>query len=371
MIQFVLAAPASGSGKTTLTCALLAALKKRGFSPCAFKSGPDYIDPMFHRSAFRVDSHNLDLFFSAPDTVRALYAHYAAGHDAALCEGAMGFYDGLNCTTAASAWALADTLGLPVLLVVQPKGASVTLAAQINGLKNFRTPSHLAGILLNDCSPRLHQLLAPLLERETGLPVLGYLPHLPDAVVESRHLGLKTAEEVSGLQEKIERLAEAVSATLDWERLLALTSLPAPVSPLPDFLTPASPTVRIAVAKDEAFCFTYAETLDALRAAGVSYRATVEVAEAAFPDKQYEGLVYPAGDYDAVRVVLGEGAGANWWCVMFPPLCLPAAQDRGGNIDAFLDGDELKVVESSGRYEPRFKIVEIIEELREKTSPEN
>ena len=71
------------------------------------------------------------------------------------------------------------------------------------------------------------------------------------------------------------------------------------------------------------------------------------------------------------EVVLGEGAGHNWWCVMFPPLCLPAAQDRGGNIDAFLDGDELKVVESSGRYEPRFKIVEIIEELREKTSPEN
>ena len=199
MIQFVLAAPASGSGKTTLTCALLAALKKRGFCPCAFKSGPDYIDPMFHRSALRVDSHNLDLFFSAPDTVRALYAHYAAGHDAALCEGAMGFYDGLNCTTTASAWALADTLGLPVLLVVQPKGASVTLAAQINGLKNFRTPSHLAGILLNDCSPRLHQLLAPLLERETGLPVLGYLPHLPDAVVESRHLGLKTAGEIAGV----------------------------------------------------------------------------------------------------------------------------------------------------------------------------
>jgi stage II sporulation protein R len=79
----------------------------------------------------------------------------------------------------------------------------------------------------------------------------------------------------------------------------------------------------------------------------------------------------PAGRYTAVKVVIGEGAGHNWWCVMFPPLCLPAAQDRGGNIDAFLDGDELKVVESSGRYEPRFKIVEIIEELREKTSPEN
>ena len=192
MIQFLVAAPCSGSGKTTLTCALLAALKRRGQDPCSFKSGPDYIDPMFHRAVLGVESHNLDLFFSAPETVRALYAQAAAGHGAAVCEGAMGFYDGLGgVSDTASAWHLADTLGLPVLLVVQPRGASLTLAAQINGLKQFRTPSHLAGILLNDCAPHLYALLAPMLERETGLPVLGYLPHLPDAALESRHLGLK------------------------------------------------------------------------------------------------------------------------------------------------------------------------------------
>ena len=154
MIQFLVAAPCSGSGKTTLTCALLAALKRRGQEPCSFKSGPDYIDPMFHRAVLGVESHNLDLFFSAPETVRALYAQAAAGHGAAVCEGAMGFYDGLGgVSDTASAWHLADTLGLPVLLVVQPRGASLTLAAQINGLKQFRTPSHLAGILLNDCRP--------------------------------------------------------------------------------------------------------------------------------------------------------------------------------------------------------------------------
>ena len=118
MMQFLVAAPCSGSGKTTLTCALLAALKRRGADPCAFKSGPDYIDPMFHRAVLGVESHNLDLFFSAPDTVRALYAQGAAGHGAAVCEGAMGFYDGLGgVTDTASAWHLADTLGLPVLLV--------------------------------------------------------------------------------------------------------------------------------------------------------------------------------------------------------------------------------------------------------------
>ena len=90
MIQFLLAAPRSGSGKTTMTCALLMALKRRGCAPCAFKSGPDYIDPMFHRSALQVDSHNLDLFLSNRDMVRAIFARYAAGHGAAVCEGAMG-----------------------------------------------------------------------------------------------------------------------------------------------------------------------------------------------------------------------------------------------------------------------------------------
>ena len=112
MIQFLLAAPRSGSGKTTMTCALLMALKRRGCAPCAFKSGPDYIDPMFHRAVLEVESRNLDLFFSAPETVRTLYAKGAAGHGAAVCEGAMGFYDGLGgVSDRASAWHLADTLG--------------------------------------------------------------------------------------------------------------------------------------------------------------------------------------------------------------------------------------------------------------------
>lgn len=171
MMQFLIAAPSSGSGKTTVACAVLAALKKRGADPCAFKSGPDYIDPMFHRSALQADSHNLDLFLSNREMVRAIFARYAAGHGAAVCEGAMGFYDGQGLTTRASAWDLADTLGLPVLLVVQPKGASVTLAAQIQGLVNFRKNSHVSGILLNDCSEKLYKMLKALLERETGLPV--------------------------------------------------------------------------------------------------------------------------------------------------------------------------------------------------------
>ena len=293
MIQFLLAAPRSGSGKTTMTCALLMALKRRGCAPCAFKSGPDYIDPMFHRAVLGVESRNLDLFFSAPETVRTLYAKGAAGHGAAVCEGAMGFYDGLGgVSDRASAWHLADTLGLPVLLVVEPKGQSLTLAAELNGLVNFRTPSHIAGILLNNCTARMHALLAPMLEEETGLPVLGFLPKLPEAVIGSRHLGLYTAAEVENLQQKLALLADAAEEHIDWPRLLALCEKEPPALPVQPETPPAR--VRIAVAQDEAFCFTYAETLEAFRDAGAEVVFFSPLRDTALPEN-IGGLYLPGG----------------------------------------------------------------------------
>ena len=293
MIRFLLAAPRSGSGKTTMACALLASLQRQGRTPCAFKCGPDYIDPMFHRAVLGVESHNLDLFFSSPETVRTLYAQGAAGHGAAVCEGAMGFYDGLGgVTPTASAWHLADTLGLPVLLVLRPKGASLTLAALVQGLLNFRKPSHIAGILLNDCKPALYNMLAPMLEAETGLPVLGYLPPLPEAAIASRHLGLYTAAEVDDLQQKLSLLADAAVDTLDWPRLLALCEGPAPAAS--QTLNQTPPQVKIAVARDEAFCFAYAETLEALQSAGAELVFFSPLQDAALPEG-IGGLYLPGG----------------------------------------------------------------------------
>ena len=292
MLQLVLAAPRSGSGKTTAACALLAALQARGEYPCAFKSGPDYIDPMFHRSVLGVESHNLDLFFSTPATVCRLYAQNAAGHGAAVVEGAMGYYDGLGGTSAtASAWHLADTLGLPVLLVVRPKGASLTLAAELRGLMAFRTPHHLAGILLNDCSETLYKLLAPMLEKETGLPVIGYLPPLPEAAIESRHLGLKTAGEIAELQNKIKILSDAAQKTIDWPRFAALFDCPAPAA-APRNVPLAN--VRIAVARDAAFCFTYAETLEALQEKSAELCFFSPLEDTALPPN-IGGLYLPGG----------------------------------------------------------------------------
>ena len=292
MLQLVLAAPRSGSGKTTAACALLAAMQARGLAPCAFKSGPDYIDPMFHRAVLGVESHNLDLFFSKPETVWELYARHAAGHGAAVVEGAMGYYDGLGgVADTASAWHLADTLNLPALLVVRPKGASLTLAAELRGLMAFRTPHHIAGILLNDCKESLYKMLRPMLEKETGLPVVGCLPPLPEAAIESRHLGLKTAAEITDLQRKIALLADAAQRGIDWALLEKLCGRPAPAAIPQNF--PAT-RVRIAVAQDAAFCFTYAETLEALRENGAELCFFSPLTDAALPENS-GGLYLPGG----------------------------------------------------------------------------
>lgn len=306
MIEVLLAAPASGSGKTAVTCALLRALQRRGLQPCAFKCGPDYIDPMFHRAMLGVPSHNLDLFLAQPQTVQTLYEGACRDHGAAVCEGVMGFYDGVGgVTTQASAWQVADTLHLPVLLVVRPKGASLTLAAQIRGLQAFRTPSHLAGILLNDCTPMLADSLAPMLERETGLPVVGCLPHLPEAVLESRHLGLYTAAEIENLTVRLDKMATALEENADLDRLLHLFERPSRSVP-PS--TPQAPsTVPIAVAKDEAFCFTYAETLEVLRQYGAEPVFFSPLHDSALPDA-IGGLYLPGGYPELYAQALAENA---------------------------------------------------------------
>ncbi len=304
MVELMVSAPASGSGKTVLTCALLSALKHRGLDPCAFKCGPDYIDPMFHRSALGVDSRNLDLFLSGEDTVRALYRRCGGGRGAAVVEGAMGFYDGLGGTTdRASAWHAAHTLDLPVLLAVRPRGASLTLAAQIGGLLEFRTPSHIAGLFLTDCSPTLAKSLAPMLEGETGLPVVGHLPHMAEAVLESRHLGLHTAGEIGDLAARIGRAAQVLDEAMDWDRFFALFDRrPGWEAPPPRH---GAETVPLAVARDEAFCFTYAETLDALRDAGAELVFFSPLRDEKLPENAC-GLYLPGGYPELYAAQLAE-----------------------------------------------------------------
>lgn len=180
----------------------------------------------------------------------------------------MGLYDGVGgVTDRASAWHVSRTLELPVLLTVRPKGSSLTLAAQIRGLQAFRQGGPIRGLLLNDCPPALVKSLGPMLEAETGIPVLGCLPHLPEAEFGSRHLGLYTAAEIEDLSRRLTVLAEALEAHVDVDRLLTLCDDGKPV-PAPEPQMERTGGVPIAVARDEAFSFLYPENLEALEEAG-------------------------------------------------------------------------------------------------------
>lgn len=291
MRRIMIAAMGSGSGKTVVTCGLLRAFQRRGLSAQGFKCGPDYIDPMFHRRVLGIPSRNLDLFLQGRGGVLRTLAGQRA--EIALLEGAMGFYDGVGGTEEASAWQVAETADVPVLLVLRPRGASLTLAAQVRGMMDFRWPSHIAGLFLADCKPALFAHLRPILEGGTGLPVLGYLPPMEEARLESRHLGLLTAGEIRDLEGRFDAIAGKLEETADLDRLLELAG-EAPPSP-GGGTPPAKGRCTIAVARDRAFCFYYEDSLDALRAAGAELRPFSPLEDRALPeaDGLYLGGGYP------------------------------------------------------------------------------
>ena len=277
--KLMISALSSGSGKTVLTCALLAALAKKGISCESFKCGPDYLDPMFHEQVLGIPAGNLDLFLQGFDGVHRTLSSQKAS--LALLEGAMGFYDGVAGTTDASAWEIAATQQLPVVLAVHPSGTSVTLAAQIRGMMAFRDPSQIRGLILTMCSRTLYEHLRPVLERETGLKVLGYLPVMEELKLESRHLGLVTAGEIPDLKSRFDAAAVQILRTVDLEAFCSLaedapessTALHSCAANAASDITAlkqtaALPPATIAVARDEAFCFYYRDSLQALEDAG-------------------------------------------------------------------------------------------------------
>ncbi len=294
MNRILFAGLSSGSGKTAVTCACLRALQKKGISAAAFKCGPDYIDPMFHQRVLGIPGENLDLFFADAKTLQRQIACYEQRCKIAVLEGVMGYYDGLGgVSDRDSTWDVACATNTPVILVVRPKGASLTIAAQVQGMLSFRKRNQLAGILLNDCSEMMARLLAPMLEEQTGLPVVGFLPHVEDASFESRHLGLVTAQEVGALSEKVDRLADAFLQHVDLEQMLRIaatadaagenaeqkdntvTANGAEKAGAPtdraavQVSTPAARQLRIGIAQDTAFCFYYEENKRALRQQGL------------------------------------------------------------------------------------------------------
>ena len=219
----VIAACASHSGKTLITCALLQALRNRGEVPAAFKCGPDFIDPMFHKVVTGNDSRNLDLFFSDGADIRRMIA--GCGGTCAVIEGVMGIYDGATLSSIrGSTYEAAAESASPVILIADAAKKGRTLLAEIKGILREDTKSCVKGLILNRISGAFYTSLKDVLEKELDeagfqTTVLGYLPVVPDLRLDSRHLGLVLPDEIDGIRTQIEKAAGILETTVDLDRL--------------------------------------------------------------------------------------------------------------------------------------------------------
>lgn len=372
--RIMLAAPKSGSGKTLLTCGLLEVLRRRGLNPIACKCGPDYIDPMFHRYVLGIPGRNLDSFFLPAEGVRKVLVDAVREEQAgiAVLEGVMGYYDGLGGTeTSASSWEIAEITDTPAILVLDCKGASLSVAAMASGFLHFRKKSHIAGVILNRVSSMYYERLAAAVEEASGLPVLGYLPESEEYRMESRHLGLFLPGEIDRLRERIGRLADQMEKSIAVDRVLEVAGmLPLRIEnkekekaenesmeaeSIAKF--PAcqeqkvTSRVRIGVARDEAFCFYYQENFCLLEQMGAELVYFSPLRDKKIPDR-VDGLLFGGGYPENYARELAKNAAMRESIRRSIAAGMPFLAECGGflYLHRTLEGSDGKHWEMAGVY---------------------
>lgn len=285
-----LGAPASGQGKTLVAAGLARWLRKQGLSVRAFKTGPDFLDPMLLAQASGAPVYNLDGWMGGIAHCRDLLQSAAAEADFLLLEGVMGLFDG-PCSTAD----LAEALGLPVAAVIDATGMGQSFGAVALGLARYRPALAFRGVLANRVAGARHAAML-----QEGLPAdiayLGGLPRTPQLALPSRHLGLVQAEEIAELEDLLEYSAAAVGQTELAEAALPWSAAPAEAGDTPPPLLQGR---RIAVARDAAFSFLYPANLDCLRALGAQLAFFSPLADAALPPAD---AVYLPGGYPELHL---------------------------------------------------------------------
>ncbi len=293
--RILFAGTASGCGKTTAVCAILTLLKRRGAALSAAKCGPDYIDPMFHEAVLGIPSSNLDPFFCGGGLLRA----GLAGTPGALCvvEGVMGYYDGTGADgTENSTFTVARETGTPVVLVVNGRGAYASLLALIEGFLNFVPESGIRGVLFSNVTAMTYEGLKKLVGARFGgrIAVVGYIPRLPEECgFTSRRLGLVTAAEIADLGARLGKTADLCEKTVDLDAVAALAESAEPLAYEPPEIR-RHPPVTLALARDDAFCFVYPDTLRLLTDMGAQIAPFSPLRDEAVPESA-DGLLLPGG----------------------------------------------------------------------------
>ncbi|NVN92191.1 MAG: cobyrinate a,c-diamide synthase [Desulfuromonadales bacterium] len=314
---FMIAAPQSNSGKTTVSLAIMAGLRRRGLVVAPFKCGPDFIDPGYHRLASGRISINLDGWMCPELFVEATFRLHAGAADVAVIEAVMGLFDGLGSSPLLGSSAqIAAITGAPVVLVVNARGMAASAAALVKGFAEFDPRVRLAGVIFNNVGSRSHTELLTKVMAETlpEIAVFGCIPRDESLAIPSRHLGLVTVEDNPLAPEYLSHLADMAEQHLDLEGLAKLQILPRPpflkggdgTAPClkggdviaPPFIkggTGRISPVRIAVARDAAFCFMYEDNLRLLREAGAEIVPFSPLDDCSLPEGV--GGVYLPGGY--------------------------------------------------------------------------
>ena len=287
MKALLVAAPSSGTGKTSVSVGICAALRARGFSVQAFKTGPDYLDPTWLEAATGRPCPNLDAWMTGEDGVRESWAHWSRGADFCLIEGAMGLFDGADpATDSGSSAEIARLLGVPVLLVVDASGMARSAAALAQGFARFHPGVRVKAVVANRAGGAAHaNILSRALASVDAPPLAAWIgkngiPSLP-----SRHLGLVPAR---GCGAVVDELGRTLSGTR-WEELFEEVD---PGAAPPDEGRSAR-GARLAVAQDEAFFFAYPDNIRLLESAGLSLVPFSPLRDRCVPD--CEALWLPGG----------------------------------------------------------------------------
>jgi cobyrinic acid a,c-diamide synthase len=294
MKKIMISGTGSGAGKTTVTAALLSLMN--GAQP--FKCGPDFIDPMFHEFVTGRPSYNLDSYMLEEETMRFLFKKHAPENGICVLEGMMGLYDGLgHSRDNFSAAHISRVLNAPVVLVADGKKISTSIAAQIMGYKMFDPRVEIRGVIINRVGEGLYNHLKEAIQLHTGIPCVGYLPDDDSIAISERHLGLMQAQEISDLRERISRLKEIASKTMDVEKIMEMSRsfevccTENKDNPLENYFS----GLKVGIAKDRAFSFYYADNIHLMEEAGMEITYFSSMNDVNLPDVDclYLGGGYP------------------------------------------------------------------------------
>ncbi|WP_425441687.1 cobyrinate a,c-diamide synthase [Saccharopolyspora shandongensis] len=366
LARVVVAAPASGQGKTTVVTGLLGALRRRGTGVAPFKVGPDYIDPGYHRLAADRPARNLDPVLVGEERIAPLFRHGAAGAELSVVEGVMGLFDGRigpgEGIAAGSTAHVAQLLDAPVVLVVDARGQSHSLAALLHGFRSYRPEVRIGGVILNRVGSQRHEQVLRDAADNAGLPVLGAIPRADDLAVPSCHLGLVTAAEHGGAAVRaVEAMTEVVARSVDLDAVCALAGsapgLPGAAWNPRDEVQPQAGAV-VAVAGGRAFTFGYAEHVELLEAAGAEVAVLDPLHDERLPERA-AGLVLPGGFPEQHVAELSANTLLRKEIAAFAATGAPIHAECGGllYLAEELDGHPLcGVLDARARMSPRLTL---------------